>query len=819
MGALRVVRLKALADLRHRRLQAFVVTTVLLLATGAATIALDVLLESQAPYDQAFTAANGAHLIVEYDGHTTTAALANTASSPGVTASAGPWPVAPADVEGVRASADKGGGTYIIGGGQFAGRADPAGPVDRITLSTGRWWQRPGEVVLSRNLARLTGVSVGDSITLRQPPAEPSKGAEPALPGPGSAGAPAPGTPAETDFASRPETVVGIASSLATPEAFGWLSPDDLAALTPDMPAVEQMLYRVQTAATDADLATNLAAITSGLPANAVVGSETYLTQRETVDRTADIFVPILIAFSLFALLAAAFVIADLVSGIVLVGYRDIGIMKAVGFTPGQVTGVILGQVLVPATVGSVIGVSLGTLVSQPILNATAGSFGLPPSFVVSIPVVAVVLGAALATAFLAAIGPATRAGRLSVVAAITRGTSPSTRASGGRLHGRALRLRLPAPGRLGIATGLAHPLQAAMTLGALTVGVAALVFAVSLDGSLARIAGQLGRDAASPIRIELPPGTASDASLAVDAALAADRDTSHSVAIGTADVSVPGLGPAIPFVGYRGDASWTGYALIDGRWFAGPGEAVAPTNFFTTSGLHVGDSVAVTGAGGAVTIRLVGEIFDLARENRDDLVLRGDFADAATLEPGLRPSMWEARPVAGVDPHVYRSDIGDRMGHVAEVDVVTDRTVSEGFILFEGVVAVLGFVLVAVSVGGVFDTVLLETRRRVRETAVLRTLGMTPRQVVAMVVASVIPVGLAAGVIGVPLGLIFQRAVLALMGQAAIKTAVPESSLAVAPILLLALGLSGLAIGAVGAWIPARRAARASIVSVLQAE
>jgi len=47
----------------------------------------------------------------------------------------------------------------------------------------------------------------------------------------------------------------------------------------------------------------------------------------------------------------------------------------------------------------------------------------------------------------------------------------------------------------------------------------------------------------------------------------------------------------------------------------------------------------------------------------------------------------------------------------------------------------------------------------------------------------------------------------------------VPESSLAVAPILLLALGLSGLAIGAVGAWIPARRAARASIVSVLQAE
>ena len=47
---------------------------------------------------------------------------------------------------------------------------------------------------------------------------------------------------------------------------------------------------------------------------------------------------------------------------------------------------------------------------------------------------------------------------------------------------------------------------------------------------------------------------------------------------------------------------------------------------------------------------------------------------------------------------------------------------------------------------------------------AVLKALGMAPRQVVVMVISSVVPVALLAGLIGVPLGVVFQRAVLAYM-------------------------------------------------------
>jgi putative ABC transport system permease protein len=139
---------------------------------------------------------------------------------------------------------------------------------------------------------------------------------------------------------------------------------------------------------------------------------------------------------------------------------------------------------------------------------------------------------------------------------------------------------------------------------------------------------------------------------------------------------------------------------------------------------------------------------------------------------------------------------------------------------LFDAVITTLGALLIVTSLAGVFDTVLLETRQRTRETAVLKALGMTPRQVVGSVLASVVPVGLLAGIVGVPLGLALQRIVLGFMGQAASGTDVPAQAIDVLPATVLALlGFGGLAIAIVGAWLPAQRAARARIAPVLQAE
>ena len=88
------------------------------------------------------------------------------------------------------------------------------------------------------------------------------------------------------------------------------------------------------------------------------------------------------------------------------------------------------------------------------------------------------------------------------------------------------------------------------------------------------------------------------------------------------------------------------------------------------------------------------------------------------------------------------------------------------------------------------------------------------------MVVSSVFPVGLLAGLLGVPLGLVFQRAALGYMGQVAAGTRIPERTFDVlVRRSMVGLALTGLAIAAVGAYLPAQRAARARIAPVLQAE
>jgi putative ABC transport system permease protein len=304
-----------------------------------------------------------------------------------------------------------------------------------------------------------------------------------------------------------------------------------------------------------------------------------------------------------------------------------------------------------------------------------------------------------------------------------------------------------------------------------------------------------------------------------VGAAIAASAQTRDSVSLGDVDVHVAGIG-GVPFVGYDGDSTWLGYELIQGRWFAAAGEAVAPTNLFTQTGLHVGDRTTLIGPSGQTTVTLVGEILDQSRENGSDLVIRGQWADLQRLSEGASPTDWEAAPIAGIDPGQYASTIRAAVGPAVSVEEVRDAAFNESFQLFRTVIALLGFVLVAISVGGVVNTVLLETRRRTRETAILKSIGMSPAQVLQMVIASVVPIGLVSGIVGVPVGLLFQRVVLGFMGHAAIGTNIPEKMFDVFPIAaLIGLGLVGVAIAVAGAYLPAQRAALARIAPVLQAE
>ena len=70
-------------------------------------------------------------------------------------------------------------------------------------------------------------------------------------------------------------------------------------------------------------------------------------------------------------------IVANVVSGAVVAGYRRIGILKSIGFTPGQVVAAYAGQVTVPAVLGCLGGVVLGNVLAVPLLGQTANVYGV----------------------------------------------------------------------------------------------------------------------------------------------------------------------------------------------------------------------------------------------------------------------------------------------------------------------------------------------------------------------------------------------------------------------------------------------------------
>jgi putative ABC transport system permease protein len=101
----------------------------------------------------------------------------------------------------------------------------------------------------------------------------------------------------------------------------------------------------------------------------------------------------------------------------------------------------------------------------------------------------------------------------------------------------------------------------------------------------------------------------------------------------------------------------------------------------------------------------------------------------------------------------------------------------------------------------------------------VFKSVGMTPRQAIAMVICSVGAVGLIAGIVAVPAGVFVHHGVLPAMGHAA-NSDLPSSVISVYPLWeIVVLALAGLVIAVAGALGPAGWAARSRTAFALRAE
>jgi putative ABC transport system permease protein len=229
---------------------------------------------------------------------------------------------------------------------------------------------------------------------------------------------------------------------------------------------------------------------------------QSYLSTRAAQRNQVAVYAPFVVALAIIGMVMSVLIVANVVSGAVIAGYYRIGILKSIGFTPGQVIAAYTGQVTVPAVAGCLAGVALGNLLSVPLLHKTAdvydvGRVGVPLWVTVAVPL------AICGLAALAAVLPALRAGRLSAARALAAGRAPRT-GRGYLVHRLLGRLALPRPVAIRLASPFARPARMAATLAAILLGVTAVTFAVGLVTTLKRAVADLHVTKTEQVQVQL---------------------------------------------------------------------------------------------------------------------------------------------------------------------------------------------------------------------------------------------------------------------------------------------------------------------------
>jgi putative ABC transport system permease protein len=761
---LRAVWATSRAAIRRRRLQTLIIGLVVMLSTTTVVIGLGLLNASNGPFEQAFAAADGAHLIAAFDpARATGDQVAATAHAPDVSVAAGPFRTVL--VGQARISGE---GPPLRPGMLVAGRADPGGPVDRLTLTSGRWVRSTGEIVLLDGFSNRTKL-VGDTVT---PPG------------------------------SAPLTVVGVARSV-TQTADAWVMPQQAGLLHP---SGTQMLYRFK----GGDAATGLTKLKAALPQGAVLGGESWLTAKQQFQDRFNQMIPFIVVFGTLALIVSVLIVANAISGAVISGFRHIGIMKSLGFTPLQVAAAYFLMIAVPAVVGGAIGLVFGDVGADGLAGLMARDFQLPSAAAAGVGTDAAAIAGIMGLVTLSTLVPVMRAGRLPAVEAIrARAVSRSGRGRG--VQRWLARTSLPRSVSLGLSLPFAKPGRAALTFAVIFLGATTTVFGAGLFQTVAKVTGS-NIEAQSPIQI-FPSGATVPAERTVETIL----HTQPGIAsvLPEADVTVNGVGGVgdLTVQGFKGDVTpFLSKELLKGRLFQGPGEAVANEGLLKAGKMKVGDTLDLVLNGRRATVRIVGAT---AKADRQLLVGFGTI-QALTARPSVGEYWIRTRP--GANAGAIAAALTGPLSRHGLIAVAGNRGGMIG-VVFDTLSLLFTLIICGAAGLGILYTVVLTTRDRSRDLGILKALGMTPREVRFMMITSMSMLGALAGLVAVPTGVLTHHVVAGITGSM-IGAGMKSDWVHVYSVpLLLLLGSSGLVIAVLGSLIPSGWAAATRTATVLRSE
>ncbi|MEU1200868.1 FtsX-like permease family protein [Streptomyces sp. NPDC005813] len=750
------------ADLRTHRGEALFI--VLATAGIVASLLLAAALFGYAtnPWQRVFSQSQGAHVWI----HTGPSAdPRRLAELDGVASVAGPYPTAGATLEsrGTRASVE------------LRGTVEPPA-IGRPLLTAGRWLDvgAPDGVVLESSLARALWAEPGDILTL-------------------------PGT-------SRTLTVRGVADS-AEPRFSPGERPGLVWALPSALPRATggQVTGLRLTDPEDTDYAVQRAVTLLGT--GAVTEVSAWQQARAEAQGGNRLLGQVLGLFGLGALVAAGLAVHGAIGTRVRGHLRDISVLKAIGFTPGQVVRIFLLQHVAFALLGAVLAAALteglGSRIPGRLGDAVGVWQGLPgyTAALFAVPVAAVLFIAA--TTGLAA----WRAGRVPPVPGL-RAAAPL----GGRLSGLArgaLGLRLPSALVLGWHKAFTRRLRSLATVARLALPLLLIVVAMSAWTTMDRFHSE-------PEQIGLAAGLTvrADDSLSESGVRALLARNPQVTAVH------PGIEVAALAPGQTGTIALRGlgthehpypFSLAEGRLPNGPDEAVAGQGLLDLLDVRVGVWIRMMVGDRPQILHIVGRSIEPENSGR---VISTSLDSLRENDSELRPSLYLLQLRQGADQHRVAAAL-TASGH-GHIDVHAAANPADGLSPLRAVVAGLIAVLALIGLIELLTAIGGTVREGERDLLALKAIGLTPRQITAVTVTATGCTALAAVVVGTALGLPLAHWLIDAQGRSSgIGAGIARGP---SPVLLVLFGVAAVLGAAALAALPAARAARRRLADTLSA-
>jgi putative ABC transport system permease protein len=476
-------------DLRYRPAQAVLMLLVITAASAVLSLAFALHGVTNQPYQQTRAATRGPDVVAQLGGplgmghlpghppqdfgvpplQQIRAEARSLISAPGVAGHSGLYPVASVILRLGHVAAPV----------EAVGRDQAPAALDQPDLTAGTW-VRPDGIVLERTFAEALGASVGDRVALNGRPYRVVGIAVTA------ASAPYPNMcfpPGGNCVFDLPTTA---ALSTANP-GLAWVTEPDARSLASSAAPLAYLLdLKLKYAATAQrfvsayNVAHRLAGSGQVVSWQSIAYDDGLLVQDEQQVLTPGAW--------LLALLAMASV-AVLAGGRMSEQTRRVGLLKAVGATPGLVALALLAENLVLALGAAALGLCAGWLAAPLITSPGAALVGAPGAPSITIANAGLVAAVALVLALASSLIPSIRAARVSTVTALAEQVRPPRR----RAMLIAISRRLPAPLLLGLRVIARRPRRAVLTGASVAVTVtgmaAVLAFHATADERLRGVA------------------------------------------------------------------------------------------------------------------------------------------------------------------------------------------------------------------------------------------------------------------------------------------------------------------------------------------